>query len=124
MRPRFRTYEDILAQQAATLRVRSGVNLPLREGDVLGSELEASALADADQFVQMIRLPKALSLEGAEGDELKDRALELGTPALLKSKATVTGVFRRVSGSGGAVVIPPGTIVFVAATPSTSAIEF
>lgn len=124
MRPRFRTYEDIRAQQIATLRVKTGVNLPLYAGDAMLALLEAGALSDADQYVQALRMARALSLESAEKDELDDRSLEFGTPRLQAVKARVTGHFDRVVGSAGLINIPIGTTVFVPATPTIAAIEF
>lgn len=125
MRVRPRTYDEIYELQKAVVRTRSGVNFPFYEGDVLRSLLEASSLLDADQYIQVARLPAETDLDSAVGERLDDLAVERGTGGRVSATtATLTGHFQRITGTVGAIALGIGTVVLLPATTTESEVVF
>lgn len=73
-----KTLPEILVQMFATTRTQLGDDADLNIGSMLRTTLEAAALQDADQFVQIARLRLLFSILDAKGDDLDRRALEIG----------------------------------------------
>lgn len=101
---RFRTYPEILANMFAHVRSPSGLgpNADLIPGSGLRTTLECAALSDAEQYVQMSRLLNLFSLDKCRGDDLDQRAVEIGSDILttLRRLPANTSVTDIVVGNG------------------------
>lgn len=98
---RFLTYPEVLANMFAHLRVRRA-NPDLVPGSLTRTILECAALSDADQYVQMSRLLNLFSLDKCRGDDLDQRAVEIGSDILttLRRNPANTSVSAVVVGNG------------------------
>jgi len=104
---RFLTYPEILADmfahaQASPVAGGLGPNIDLTPGSLVRTILECSALSDADQYVQMSRLPNLFSLDKCRGDDLDERAVEIGSDLIidLRRRQANTSVASIVVGNG------------------------
>lgn len=83
---RFKTYPELLSDSFAHARQEPplglGANANLLPGAFLRVILECAALPDADQYVQMSRLLNLFSLDKCRGDDLDQRAIEMGSDIL------------------------------------------
>jgi uncharacterized phage protein gp47/JayE len=85
---RFLTYPELLANMfahAAAPASSGGIGpaADLNRGSQLRTILECAALSDADQHVQMSRIPNLFSLDKCRGDDLDQRAAEIGSEILV-----------------------------------------
>lgn len=127
MRFRLRTFDEIVDLLRSVIRVRSGINFPFNDADVLTALVDAAALLDADQYVQAALLLRDTDVDTAEGLALERIGLERGS--LTKTPATrgsLQGVFRTPTGTTASalITIPAGTAIFAPATSTASAIEY
>lgn len=104
---RFLTYPEVLANmfahaQAPPASGGLGPSADLTPGSMLRTILECAALSDADQYVQMSRIPNLFSLDKCRGDDLDQRALEIGAEILvdLRRRPANTSVASIVVGNG------------------------
>ncbi len=101
---RFLTYPEVLANMFAHANAPgSGIpNADLVPGSRLRTILECAALSDADQYVQMSRIPNLFSLDKCRGDDLDERAIEIGSELQvdLKRLPANTSVASVVVGNG------------------------
>jgi len=104
---RFLTYPEVLANMFAHAQAPPssgglGPNADLNPGSMLRTTLECAALSDADQYVQMSRIPNLFSLDKCRGDDLDQRAVEIGSDLLidLKRRPANTSVADVVVGNG------------------------
>lgn len=104
---RFLTYPEILANMFAHAQAppSSGGLGPVADlvpGSMLRTILECAGLSDADQYVQMSRIPNLFSLDKCRGDDLDQRAVEIGSDLLvdLKRRPANTSVASVVVGNG------------------------
>ena len=101
---RFLTYPEVLANMFAHIQAPSGLgpNADLLPGSALRTILECSALSDAEQYVQMSRLLNLFSLDKCRGDDLDQRAVEIGSDILttLRRLPANTSVTDIVVGDG------------------------
>ena len=95
-----RTLPEILAQMFATARVLLGEDIDLNTGSILRTLLEASALQDAEQYIQIARLLDLFSLDEARGDDLDRRALDYGADVFtdLRRRAARTSITQVTAG--------------------------
>jgi len=104
---RFLTYPEVLANmfahaQAPPASGGLGQDADLNPGSMLRTVLECAALSDADQYVQMSRIPNLFSLDKCRGDDLDQRAVEIGAEILvdLRRRPANTSVTSVVVGNG------------------------
>lgn len=104
---RFLTYPEVLANMFAHIRAPraaggAGGDVDLNEGSLVRTTLECSALQDADQYVQMSRLLNLFSLDKCRGDDLDQRAVEIGSDILttLRRNPANKSVVSLVVGNG------------------------
>jgi uncharacterized phage protein gp47/JayE len=101
---RFLVYPEILSNMFAHSQAPTslGTDADLLPGSFLRTVLECSALSDADQYVQMSRLLNLFSLDKCRGDDLDQRAVEIGSDILtsLRRKPANTSVTDIVVGNG------------------------
>lgn len=101
---RFLTFPEVLANMFAHAQVAAGLgpNADLVPGSTLRTILECAALSDADQHVQMSRIPNLFSLDKCRGDDLDQRAIEIGAEIQtdLKRLPANTSVASVVVGNG------------------------
>lgn len=101
---RFLTYPEILANMIAHLQAPTGLgpNADVLPGSALRTILECSSLSDADQYIQMSRLLNLFSLDKCRGDDLDQRAVEIGSDILttLRRKPANTSVTDIIVGNG------------------------
>lgn len=107
---RFLTFPEVLANMHAhALAPPSSGGLgdvaDLNEGSLLSTILECAALSDADQYVQMSRLINLFSLDKCRGDDLDQRALEIGSDILTTLRRTPANT------STAFVVVGNGTLL-------------
>lgn len=75
-----KTYPEILAEmQATVLAAFERGDLDFNDGAVILSILEAAALQDADQHIQIARVLDLFSIDTCRGDDLDRRAQDFGT---------------------------------------------
>lgn len=104
---RFLTYPEVLANMFAHAKAPPpsgglGTNADLNEGSMLRTVLECASLSDAAQYVQMSRIPNLFSIDKCRGDDLDQRAVEIGAEILvdLKRLPANTSVASIVVGNG------------------------
>lgn len=104
---RFLTYQEVLANmfahaQAPPASGGLGPDVDLNPGSMFRTTLECAALSDADQYVQMSRIPNLFSLDKCRGDDLDQRAIEIGAEILvdLRRLPANTSVASIVVGNG------------------------
>lgn len=104
---KFLTAPEVLAGMIAHLQAPPPVGRSVQPNDVvpgsvLRTFLECAALSDADQYVQMSKLPNLLSLDKCRGDDLDQRGIEMGSEILtdLRRKSANTSVSAIVVGNG------------------------
>jgi len=76
--------------------------IDLTPGSFFLTLLECAALSDADTYVQMSRIPNLFSLDSCRGDDLDQRAIEMGSDTLtvLRRRPANTSVTAIVVGNG------------------------
>jgi len=101
---RFLTFPEIIANMFAHARAPTslGPDVDLLPGSGIRTTLECSALSDAAQYVQMSRLLNLFSLDKCRGDDLDQRAVEIGSDILtsLRRLPANTSVTDIVVGNG------------------------
>ncbi len=104
---RFLTYPEVLANMRAHAQAPAasgglGPEADLNPGSLLSTILECASLSDADQYVQMSRLLNLFSLDKCRGDDLDQRAIEIGSDILttLRRNPANTSVASIVVGNG------------------------
>ena len=101
---RFLTFPEVLANMFAHARTPQnlGSNADLIPGSGVRTTLECAALSDAEQYVQMSRLLNLFSLDKCRGDDLDQRAVEIGSDILtsLRRRPASTSVTDVVVGNG------------------------
>lgn len=104
---RFLTYPEVLANMFAHAAAPPtsgglGTEADLNPGSLLRTIFECAALSDADQYVQMSRLLNLFSLDKCRGDDLDQRAIEIGSDILttLRRNSANTSVASVVVGNG------------------------
>lgn len=104
---RFLTYPEILANMFAHAQAPPssgglGPDADLNPGSMLRTILECASLSDADQHVQMSKIPNLFSLDKCRGDDLDERAVEIGAELLidLRRLPANTSVASIVVGNG------------------------
>lgn len=122
---RFLTFPETLANmfahaQAPPSNGGLGPNADLVPGSMLRTILECAALSDADQYVQMSRIPNLFSLDKCRGDDLDERAVEIGSDFLidLKRRPANTSVASVVVGNG--TFLKSTTVAFDVANDSAT----
>jgi uncharacterized phage protein gp47/JayE len=107
---RFLTYPEVLANmfahaQAPVASGGLGPDVDLNPGSLFRTTLECAALSDADQHVQMSRIPNLFSLDKCRGDDLDQRAVEIGAEILTDLKRLPANT------SAASVVVGNGTFL-------------
>lgn len=101
---RFLTYPEILADMVAHIDAQVDDDTPvdLLPGSITRTLIECSSLSDAEQYIQMSRLLNLFSLDKCRGDDLDQRAIELGSDILttLRRRTANTSVSAIVVGNG------------------------
>lgn len=100
---RFKTFPEILsAMMARARKILNDDDLDLLVGSVIRTTLECAALQDAEQYVQLRRLMLLFSLDQCEGDDLDERAVELGSDVFtpLRRRPANTSVTNITVGDG------------------------
>jgi uncharacterized phage protein gp47/JayE len=101
---RFLTYPEVIANMFAHARAPNalGPNADLLPGSGVRTTLECAALSDAEQYVQMSRILNLFSLDKCRGDDLDQRAVEIGSDILtfLRRQPANTSVTDIVVGNG------------------------
>lgn len=108
---RFLTFPEIIANMFAHAKAPPssgglGPDVDLNPGSMLRTILECASLSDADQHVQMSRLLNLFSLDKCRGDDLDQRAVEMGSDILtdLRRAPANTSVSSIVVGNGAFIV--------------------
>lgn len=101
---RFLTYPEVLNNQMAHARTPAclGPDYDLSPGSPERTLMECSSLADAEQYVQMSRVLNLFSLDKCRGDDLDQRAVEIGSDILtfLRRQPANTSVTDIIVGNG------------------------
>lgn len=101
---RFLTYPEVLANMFAHARAPNalGPNADLTPGSGVRTTLECAALSDSEQYVQMSRILNLFSLDKCRGDDLDQRAVEIGSDILtfLRRQPANTSVTDIIVGNG------------------------
>lgn len=104
---RFLLYPEVLANMIAHMQAPpssggQGPDADVRPGSMTRTILECSSLSDAAQYVQMSKIPNLFSLDKCRGDDLDQRAVEIGSELLidLKRLPANTSVASVVVGNG------------------------
>ncbi len=104
---RFLTFPEILANmfahaQASPSSGGLGPNADLTPGSLLRTIFECASLSDADQYVQMSRIPNLFSLDKCRGDDVDQRAVEIGSEIQvdLRRRTANTSVASVIVGNG------------------------
>lgn len=103
---RLKTFPEILTTMFARSRSLLGADVDLNVGSVLRTILEAAALQDADQYVQISRLLDLFSIDTAQGDDLDRRALDFGADVFtgLRRRPANTSIAKISVGDGTLLV--------------------
>lgn len=75
---KLKTYTEIMSAMFNTSRSLLGMGVDLNRGSVIRTVLEASALQDSEQYVQIGRLTDLFSIDTCFGEDLDRRALDFG----------------------------------------------
>jgi len=99
---RLKTFPEILSNMFARGRALLDDDLDLNPGSVVRTVMEASALQDADQYVQISRLLDMFSLDTVQGDDLDRRAIDFGADVFpdLRRRAANTSISKIAVGDG------------------------
>lgn len=101
---RFLTAPEVLANMFAHARSPTGLgtDADLLPGSATRTTLECAALSDAAIYVQMSRLLNLFSLDKCRGDDLDQRAVEIGSDILtfLRRRPAQTSVADIIVGNG------------------------
>lgn len=103
---RLKTFPEILSNMFARARALLGVDIDLNPGSVLRTLLEACALQDADQYVQIAKLLDLFSLDTVQGDDLDRRAADYGSEIFtsLRRRPANTSISKVKVGDGSLLV--------------------
>jgi uncharacterized phage protein gp47/JayE len=100
---RLRTFPEILAaMMARATKLLDDDDLDLLPGSALRTLLECASLQDAEQYVQLRRLVMLFALDNCMGDDLDERAVEIGSDVFtsLRRRPANTSVSKIVVGDG------------------------
>ena len=101
---RFLTFVEVLNDMFAHMQSPSGLgpNADLLPGSANRTILECAALSDAEQYIQMSRVLNLFSLDKCRGDDLDQRAVEIGSDILtdLRRNPANTSVTDIIVGNG------------------------
>lgn len=108
---RLKTFQEILLLMFSHVRAleivsESGVPFDLNPGSVGRTFLEAAAMSDADQYVQMSKLKRLFSIFSAKGDDLDARMVDYGSEIWpeLKRRPANTSISQITVGDGSQLV--------------------
>ena len=131
--PTFKTLPQIIQEMIDYIEANSELT-DVNIGSVIRTIVEASGIQDAEQFVQLIRVLDAFSIDTVEGDDLDKRADDFGLFRLNAAQSTgfITVTDTTVSAEHKATAFAtyaPGTIVFqvnesITAFPTTGTLIF
>lgn len=144
-----KTFPEILTKMFVAAEAILGDEIDLNVGSILRTTLEAAALQDADQYIQIAKILDLFSLDSAKGDDLDKRALDYGAAvfAPLRRRAANTSIVDLVAGDGtvqasgklaadyaagttsfdvtdGSVFVSSGSVVLEQGTPREETIVF
>lgn len=107
---RLKTFPEILAEMLARDRRLEGDDVDLLPGSARRSIFEIAAVQDAEQYVQLRRILDLFSLDRCKGDDLDERAVELGSDVWtpLRRKPANTSISN--------IVVSDGTLLHKATT--------
>lgn len=99
---RFLTYPEVLANMFAHIQNIRGSQADLIPGSATRTVLECASLSDAEQYVQMSRLLNLFQLDKCRGDDLDQRAIEIGSDlnVTLRRKPAETSISNVIAGNG------------------------
>lgn len=99
---RLKTFPEIFAEMIARDRRLEGPDVDLLPGSARRSIFEIAALQDAEQYVQLRRILDLFSLDRCKGDDLDERAVELGSDVFtsLRRQPANTSLCNVIVGDG------------------------
>jgi len=112
---RLRSLPEVLDAMLATLLANSEVD-DINPGSVNRTLLEAAALQDADQYIQIARLKQAFSLRNARGSALDERGQDYG----IERKQPTVAIGLVKFGDTGVVAKTESTLALTAGIGTTS----